>query len=137
MLAALDNPACQGLTRNIDAVATQCIFKAVKRQAVHVFGGQQHRQNAWAGHAFFNQLGRFIGSDRRRFAVATAVNLTYVFDDPNLHRHDFKLLADFFANHVFTTATEAGQFMFGKCVDDFDTWQVSRQRLAFTPTPDG
>ncbi|MNF18287.1 hypothetical protein D3C80_2222850 [compost metagenome] len=40
VLAALDDPTCQGLTRDIDAVASEHFFKTMKRQAVHVFGGQ-------------------------------------------------------------------------------------------------
>ncbi len=42
MLAALDDPAGQGLARDVDAVTAQDFFKAVKRQTIHVLGGQQH-----------------------------------------------------------------------------------------------
>jgi hypothetical protein len=34
------------LVRDINTVATQYFFKAVQWQTVHIFGGQQHRQNA-------------------------------------------------------------------------------------------
>ncbi|MNL43209.1 hypothetical protein D3C87_1657140 [compost metagenome] len=106
----------------------------MKRQTVHVLGGQQHRQNTWAGNAFFNQLSRLVRSDRGRPAVAATVNFTNVLDHTDLHRHDFKLLADFLANGVFAAAAGTRQFMLGKFVDYFDTWQVGRQRLAFAAT---
>lgn len=53
-----------------------------------------------------------------------------MFDDANLHRDDFKLFADFFTDGMFTAATSAGQFMLGQFVDNFDTRQISWQRLA-------
>lgn len=134
MLTARNYPTGQRLARNIDAVATQYLFKSVKRQAVHIFGGQQHRQNARAGHAFFNQLSWLVRSDRSGLAVAAAVDFADVSNDADLHRHDFKLLADFLANGVFVAAADAGQFVRGQFVDDFDAWQVSGQRLAFTAT---
>ena len=43
-----------------------------------------------------------------------------MFDHMDLHRYDFKLLADFFANRVFAAAADARQFMLGKFVDDLD-----------------
>ncbi len=58
-------------------------------------------------------------------------------DDPDLHRHDFKLLADFLANGVFAAAADASQFMLGKFVDDFDARQVGRQWLAFATALSG
>lgn len=57
-----------------------------------------------------------------------------MFDDANLHRHDFKLLADLLANGVFAAAEDAGQFVFGQFVDDFDTRQTGRQRLSLATT---
>ncbi|MNJ50624.1 hypothetical protein D3C81_1376430 [compost metagenome] len=126
MLAALDNPSSQGLARDIDAMPAQYFFKAVKGQAIHVLGGQQHRQNTGACHTFFNQSSRLVRSDWCRFAVAATVGFTNVFDHPDLHRHDFKLLADFLANGVFAAAADASQFVLGKLVDNFDTWQVGR-----------
>ncbi|MNC83933.1 hypothetical protein D3C75_1381780 [compost metagenome] len=52
-------------------------------------------------------------------------------DDTDLHRHDFKLLADFFANSVFAAAADARQFMFGNFEDDLDARQIGGQWLAF------
>jgi hypothetical protein len=43
-----------------------------------------------------------------------------VFDHTDLHQHDFKLLADFFADGVFAAAAVTRQFMLGKFVDDLD-----------------
>jgi hypothetical protein len=48
-----------------------------------------------------------------------------MFDHADLHRHDFELLADLFADGVFTTADRASQFVFGQFMDDFNTWQVA------------
>jgi len=53
-------------------------------------------------------------------------------DHTDLHRQDFKLLADFFANSVFAAAVDARQFMFGKFVDDPAARQIGGQWLAFT-----
>lgn len=60
VLAALNHPACQGLARDIDTVTPQHFFEAVKRQAVCVFGGQQHGQHTRAGHAFLDHLGGLV-----------------------------------------------------------------------------
>lgn len=59
-----------------------------------------------------------------------------MFDHTYLHRHDFELLADLFANGVFAAAAGTGQFMFGQFVDDFDAREIGRQRLALA-TPLG
>ncbi|MDT4868690.1 hypothetical protein FQZ97_1036710 [compost metagenome] len=48
----------------------------------------------------------------------------------NLHRDDFQLLAGLFANGLLAATAFAGQFVFGQFVDDLDTWQLGRQRLA-------
>ncbi len=130
MRTALDNPASQGLARDIEAVATQYFFKSMKQQAVHIFGGQQHRQNTRAGHAFFNQLSGFVRSDRCGLAVSATVDFADVCDDTDLHRHNLKLLAGFLADGVFAAATDAGQLMLGQFVDNFDARQIRRQRLA-------
>ncbi|MNC69088.1 hypothetical protein D3C75_1197450 [compost metagenome] len=44
------------------------------------------------------------------------------------------MLAHFLADGVFAAAADTSQFVLGKLVDDFDTGQVGRQRLAFTTT---
>ena len=54
-----------------------------------------------------------------------------MFDDADLHRHDVQLLAGFFADGMFTATAGTGQFVFGQFMDNFDTRQLSRQRLAF------
>ena len=72
--------------------------------------------------------------DGCRFAVAAAIDFTNMLDDPDLHRHDLKLLADFLANGVFAAAADASQFMLRKLMDNFNTWQVDRQRFAFAAT---
>lgn len=102
----------------------------MKRQAVHIFGGQQHRQNARAGHAFFNQLSWLVRSDRSGFAVTATIDFADVFDDTDLHRDDFKLLAGLLTEGVFAAAAGASQLMFGQFVDDLDARKVSGQRLA-------
>ncbi len=86
---------------------------------------------------FFNQLSWLVCCDGCRFAVAAAIDLTNMLDDPDLHRYDFKLLADFLTNGVFAAAADASQFMLGKFVDDLDARKVSRQRLALATTFDG
>jgi hypothetical protein len=63
-----------------------------------------------------------VRSDRGRLAVAATVNFTNVFDHSDLHRYDFKLLADFLTNCVLTAAAGTRQFMIGKFVDNLDTW---------------
>lgn len=98
----------------------------MKWQALHVPDGQEHHQNAGAGHAFFNQMSRLVRSDRRRFTVATTVDFTNIFNHSDLHRQGLKLLADFQENSLFAAASNASQLMLGKCVDDFDAWQISR-----------
>ncbi|MNB97153.1 hypothetical protein D3C75_443750 [compost metagenome] len=70
MLAALDDPASQGLARDVDVVMAQHFFKTMKRQTVHVLGGQ----HAGAGHAFFDQLGWFVRCYRCALAVAAAAH---------------------------------------------------------------
>jgi hypothetical protein len=102
-------------------VTAQDFFETVKRQSIDVLGGQQHRQNTLDGHASFILLSRLFNRDRRHLAVEATVNFTYVFDHRDLYRHDFKLLADLFANGMFAAAAYARQFMFKKFVDDFDT----------------
>ena len=42
-------------------------------QAIDVFGGQQHRQHAGAGHALFDQLRWFVSGDRRGFTATAGV----------------------------------------------------------------
>ncbi|MNV55231.1 hypothetical protein D3C71_1474580 [compost metagenome] len=53
-----------------------------------------------------------------------------MFDHADLHRHDFKLLADLLADGVFAAAAGTGQFTLGQFVDDFDAGEIGRQRLA-------
>ncbi|MNO28330.1 hypothetical protein D3C76_182210 [compost metagenome] len=53
-------------------------------------------------------------------------------NDANLHRDDFKLFAGFFTDGVFAAAASASQFMLGQLMNNFNTWQIGRQRLAFT-----
>ncbi|VVN98648.1 hypothetical protein PS723_06125 [Pseudomonas fluorescens] len=134
MFAALDNPARQGLSWNIDAVATEYFFEAMQGQAVDVFGRQQHRQDTWASHAFFNQLSGLVRCNWCGFAIAATVDLAHMFDHADLHRHDFELLADFLANAVFTATAGAGQLVIGQFMDDFDTRKIGGQRLAFAPS---
>ncbi|MBB3239013.1 hypothetical protein FHW68_000485 [Pseudomonas sp. Tn43] len=55
-------------------------------------------------------------------------------DDADLHRDDFKLLADLLADGVFMAAADTHQLMLGKFVDDFDSAQVEGQRLTFAAT---
>ncbi|MNM86418.1 hypothetical protein D3C81_985690 [compost metagenome] len=131
MFAALDNPARQGLAWNIDAVATEYFFEAMQRQTVDVFGGQQHRQHTGTSHALFNQLRWLVSGDRSGFTATAAVDLADVFDHADLHRHDFQLLAGFFADGVLAAAASTSQLVLGQFVDDFDTGQVGGQRLAF------
>ena len=102
----------------------------MERQAVDILGGQQHGQHARAGHALFNQLRRFVGSDRGRLTTAAAVDFADMFDHPDLHRHDIQLLAGFFADDMLAATAGTGQFVFGQLVDDFNAWQISRQWLA-------
>lgn len=61
----------------------------------------------------------------------------YTFDDADLHRHDFQLLADLFADGVVAATAKASQFVFGQFVDDFNTRQVVGQRFAFATTLSG
>lgn len=44
VLAALDDPACQCLSRNFDAMPPQHTFETVQRQTIDVLDGQQHGQ---------------------------------------------------------------------------------------------
>lgn len=55
-----------------------------------------------------------------------------MFDDADLHRNDVQLLVGFFTDHMLTATAGTGQFMLRQFVDDFDTLQIRRQRLAFT-----
>ena len=55
-----------------------------------------------------------------------------MFDDADLHRHDVQLLTGFFADHMLAATAGTGQFVLRQFVDDLDTRQISRQRLAFT-----
>lgn len=102
----------------------------MKRQAVHIFSGQRLRQNARAGHAFFNQLSWLVRSDQCGFAGAVTIDFADVFDDTYLHLDDFKLLADPLADGVLAAAAGTSQLMFGQFVDDLDARKASRQRLA-------
>ena len=52
-------------------------------------------------------------------------------DDPDLHRDDFKLLADFFANGVLAAAACTRQLVFRQFMNDFYTRQITGRRLAF------
>lgn len=131
VFAALDHPARQRLARDIDAVMADHFFEPIKRQTVDLFGGQQHRQHAGAGHTLFEQLSRFVSGDRCRFTATAGVDFADVFDHADLHRHDVQLFAGFFADDVFTTAARAAQFVFGQFVDDFNARQVGGQRFAF------
>lgn len=89
-------------------------IETVQRQATDILGGQQHCQHAWAGHALFDQLSRFVGGDRCRFAVTATINLADMFDDTDLHRHDIQLFADFFADHMLAATAGTGQFVLGQ-----------------------
>ncbi|MNY22219.1 hypothetical protein D3C86_1558150 [compost metagenome] len=103
----------------------------MQRQAIDILGGQQHRQHTRAGHALFDELSGFVGGDWSRFTTAATVNFADMFDHPDLHWHDVQLLAGFFTDGVFAATAGTGQFVFRQFVDDFDTRQFSRQRLAF------
>jgi hypothetical protein len=50
-------------------MAAQYRLEAIQRQAVGIFGGQQHGQHAGTGNAFLDQLRRLIGGDRRETPV--------------------------------------------------------------------
>ncbi|MNQ90263.1 hypothetical protein D3C85_1055970 [compost metagenome] len=52
--------------------------------AMDLFGGHQHGEHARAGDARFDQLRRSVRSDRCRFTTTTALDVTDVFDHPNL-----------------------------------------------------
>ncbi|CAG8867994.1 hypothetical protein PS627_04418 [Pseudomonas fluorescens] len=130
VLAALDDPAGQGLPGDLDAMSGQHTFEAVQRQTIDILGGQQHGQHARAGHAFLDQLCWLVRCDRGGFAATATVDLAHMFDHTDLHRHDVQLLAGFFADDMLAATTGARQLMFWQVMDDFDTWQVSRQWLA-------
>lgn len=134
ILAALNYPARQDLTRNLDTVSAQHRIETVQRQAIDLLGRQQHRQNTRTGHALFDQLSGFVGGDRNGFTNTATVNSTDVFDHTDLHRHDIQLLAGFFTDHMFEATAGTGQLMFGQLVDHFDARQVSRHWLALTAT---
>ncbi|MNE59990.1 hypothetical protein D3C80_1551120 [compost metagenome] len=59
-----------------------------------------------------------------------------MFEHTDLHRHDIELLAGFLANHMLAATAGTGQLVLGQVVDDFDTWQFSRQRCALATTFD-
>jgi len=113
-------------------VATQHFFESMQWQAIHIFDRQQHRQNAGAGHAFFNQLSRLVRGDWRGFAFAATVDLAHMLDHSDLQWHDLELIAYFLANAVYTATAGAGQFVLGQFVDNFDARKIGGQRLALT-----
>lgn len=57
-------------------------------------------------------------------------------DDPHLHRDDLQLFAGLLADDLFAGATGASQLVLGQVVDDLDTRQVGRQRLALATALD-
>ncbi|MNP13676.1 hypothetical protein D3C76_1059670 [compost metagenome] len=59
-----------------------------------------------------------------------------MFEYADLHRHDIELLAGFFADDMLAATAGAGQFVFGQLMDNFDTWQISRQWLALATALD-
>ena len=52
-------------------------------------------------------------SDRSGFTALAGIDLTDVFDHPDLHRDDFQLFAGFFADGLFAATAITGQFMLG------------------------
>ncbi len=92
-----------------------------------VFGGQQHGQYAWTGHALFDQLSRLVSGDRCRFTTPATVDFADVFDYTDLHRHDIQLLAGFFADDMLAATASTGQFVLGQFVNDFDAGKICRQ----------
>ena len=112
-------------------MSAKYFFEPIQWQTVDVFSGQQHREDAGAGHALFNLLRRFVSGDRGGFTATATVNFADVFDDADLHRHDLQLFAGFFTDGVFAATAGTGQFVFGQFVDDFDACQVGGQRFAF------
>ncbi len=89
-------------------------------------GNLFRKQYTRARHAFFDQLHGFVSGNRGRFAVAAGVDFADVFDHADLHRHDFQLFADFFADGVFAATANTGQFVLRQFVDDFGAGQVGR-----------
>lgn len=130
MLGTLDDPAGQGLSGYLYTVTLEHLLEAVQRQAVGIFGGQQHGQHAGAGQALFDQLCRLVSRDRSCFTAFAGIHLAEVTDHPDLHRDDLQLLAGFLANGLLAATAVAGQFMLGQLMDDLDAWQFGRQRLA-------
>jgi len=57
-------------------------------------------------------------------------------DGPHLHRDDLQLFAGLLADDLFAGATGASQLVLGQVVDDLDTRQVGRQRLALATALD-
>ena len=57
-------------------------------------------------------------------------------DGPHLHRDDLQLFAGLLADELFAGATGASQLVLGQVVDDLDTRQVGRQRLALATALD-
>lgn len=94
-------------------MTAQYFFETVNRQTVHIFGGQQHLQHAWAGHAFFQSVERAVRSGRCHFTGKATVDLTNVLDHADWRRHDSKLLADLLADGMFAAAAGIAQFMPG------------------------
>ncbi len=43
----------------------------------------------------------------------------------DLHLHDVKLLAGFFADHMLAATAGTSQFVLGQFVDDFDAGKIS------------
>ena len=66
------------------------------------------------------QLRWLISGDRRGFTATAGVDLADVFDHADLHRHDFQLLACFFADGMLAAAASTSQLVLGQFVEDFD-----------------
>lgn len=47
-----------------------------------------------------------------------------MFDHTDLHRDNFKLLADLFTDGMLTAPASAGQFVLGQFVDDFNARKI-------------
>lgn len=59
---------------------------------------------------------RLVRSHWHGFVATAGVDLADMFDHTDLHRHDFKLLADFFADGMLAAATGESQFVLGEFV---------------------
>ncbi|MCY1530958.1 hypothetical protein D9M68_661670 [compost metagenome] len=117
-------------------MAVEHLLEAVQRDAVGVLGGQQHGQHARTGHAFLDQLRRFVSGDRGGFAGLAGIGFADMADHPYLHRDDLQLLAGLFADHLLTGAAGTGALVLRQFVDDLHARQIGRQRLAFATTLD-